>query len=148
MEGVKNNAGNEHQRTEDTEELSPNDLIPRKGKKRGRKPGESPGTYALSRYSRKSESDDSCEEASSIMPKRGGYVRKKRKDFGTLSSDDGLTMAQRKRVDGFTSTFHGDCPNTLMAGVFGIFEMAEKAEQALDTDPSSEMRHLRLPSVA
>ncbi|KYN28026.1 hypothetical protein ALC57_02566, partial [Trachymyrmex cornetzi] len=134
---------------EDSEEdlSSSFDQVPKKGKKRGRKPKGSncPGAHALSKLSSKRMDfeDDELDRVDFLkVTKRAGHGLKKRKGLVECNLDDKLTSGQKDAIEEITMLFPQMSPKTVMAETLRVLEIAGEAERKTQSMKGDLRRHI------
>ncbi|KYN21052.1 hypothetical protein ALC57_06591, partial [Trachymyrmex cornetzi] len=137
--------------TEGTEDdlSSSFDQVPRKGKKRGRKPKGSncPGAHALTKTSTKrmDYEDDELDRVDFFkIPKRPGHGLKKRKGLVECELDDRLTSAQKDAIKEVTALFPQMSPKAVMAETLRVLETAGEAERRTQTMKGDLRRQIKV----
>ncbi|XP_018376310.1 PREDICTED: uncharacterized protein LOC108769691 [Trachymyrmex cornetzi] len=135
---------------EESEDLSSSfDQIPKKGKKRGRKPKGSncPGAHALSKLSSKrmDYEDDELDRVDFFkISKRAGHGLKKRKGLVGCQLDDRLSSRQKDAIEEVTALFPQMSPKSVMAETLRVLETAGEAERRTQTMKGDLRRQIKL----
>lgn len=133
--------------TENTE--SSFEEIPRKGKKRGRKPKGSniPGSHALAKLSSKRmefEDDELDREDFFQISKKIGHGLKKRKGLVECQLDDRLSSKQKDAVEEVTRLFPQMSPKSIMTETLRVLDMAGEAERRTQTMKGDLRRQIKV----
>ncbi|KYN16905.1 hypothetical protein ALC57_10815 [Trachymyrmex cornetzi] len=112
--------------------------IPRKSKKRGRKPKGSnvPESHALTKLSSKRmefEDDELDREDFFQISKKAGHGMKKRKGLVECQLDDRLSSKQKDAIEEVTGLFPQMSPKSIMAETLRVLDMAGEAERRTQT---------------
>ncbi|KYN17799.1 hypothetical protein ALC57_09903, partial [Trachymyrmex cornetzi] len=136
---------------EDTEEglSSSFEYVPRKGKKRGRKPKgmNCPGSHALSRLGSKRmdfEDDELDREDFFKLSKRGGHGMKRRKGLVECELDDRLSSHQKDAIEEVTALFPQMSPKSIMAETLRVLETAGEAERRTQSMKGDLRRQIKV----
>ncbi|XP_018364345.1 PREDICTED: uncharacterized protein LOC108762038 [Trachymyrmex cornetzi] len=135
---------------EDSEDLSSSfDQVPKKGKKRGRKPKGSNclGAHALSKLSSKRMDfeDDELDRVDFFkIPKRPGRGLKRRKGLAEYHLDDRLSSCQKDAIEEVTALFPQMSPKSVMAETLRVLETAGEAERRTQTMKGDLRRQIKV----
>ncbi|KYN17838.1 hypothetical protein ALC57_09877, partial [Trachymyrmex cornetzi] len=135
---------------EDSGDLSSSfDQVPRKGKKRGRKPKGTncPGSHALSKLSSKrmDYEDDELDRIDFFkVTKKDGHGLKKRKGLVECNLDDRLTSGQKDAIEEITMLFPQMSPKTMMVETLRVLEIAGEAERKTQSMKGDFRRHIKV----
>ncbi|XP_018377450.1 PREDICTED: uncharacterized protein LOC108770382 [Trachymyrmex cornetzi] len=133
--------------TENTE--SSFEEIPRKGKKRGRKPkgSNATGSRALSKISSKRmefEDDEWDREDFFQISKKTGHGMKKRKGLVECQLDDRLSSKQKDAIEEVTELFPQMSPKSIMVETLRVLDMAGEAERRTQTMKGDLRRQMKV----
>ncbi|XP_018377266.1 PREDICTED: uncharacterized protein LOC108770270 [Trachymyrmex cornetzi] len=135
---------------EDSGDLSSSfDQVPKKGKKRGRKPKGSncPGAHAMSKISSKrlDYEDDEWDRTDFFkISKRAGHGLKKRKGLVKCQLDDRLSSCQKDAIEEVTALFPQMSPKSVMAETLRVLETAGEAERRTQSIKGDLRRQIKV----
>ncbi|XP_018372846.1 PREDICTED: uncharacterized protein LOC108767438 [Trachymyrmex cornetzi] len=125
------------------------DQVPRKGKKRGRKPKgfNCPDSHALSKMSSKRmdfEGDELDRVDFFKITKRPGHGLKRRKGLVECQLDDRLSSHQKDAIEEVTALFPQMSPKSIMAETLRVLETAGEAERRTQSMKGDLRRQIKV----